>query len=139
MFCDLVGSVTLSERLEAEDLRELLTSYQRRATSIIKAAGGLVARYQGDGILAYFGYPVANEDDAERAVRAGLELIKCIGELGPGPALRLYLGLFYNGDIHTSPPLVLVVRLVSVCLVMGVELTRAVTASSDGGWWYVRP
>src|SRR5262249_50610244 len=79
---------------EAEDLRELLTSYQRRATGIIKAAGGLVARYQGDGILAYFGYPIANEDDAERAVRAGLELIKSIGELGPGPErLKARIGI----------------------------------------------
>jgi class 3 adenylate cyclase len=83
MICDLVGSVTLSERLDAEDLRELLTSYQRRATSIIKAVAGLVARYQGDAILAYFGYPFANEDDAERAVRESLELVKRIRELGP--------------------------------------------------------
>src|SRR5262245_3033890 len=94
MFCDLVGSVTLSERLDAEDLRELLTSYQRRATSIIEAAGGLVARYQGDGILAYFGYPAANEDDAERAVRAALELIKRIGALGPdSEQLKVRIGI----------------------------------------------
>src|SRR5262249_19516130 len=93
-FCDLVGSVTLAERLDAEDLRDLLTTYQRRATEIVEAAGGLVARYQGDGILAYFGYPVANEDDAERAIRAGLDLIKCIGELGgEGERLALRIGI----------------------------------------------
>ena len=74
MFCDLVGSTALSARLDPEDLRDLLATYQRHATAVVEAAGGRVARYEGDGILAYFGYPAASEDDAERAVRAGLEL-----------------------------------------------------------------
>src|SRR5262245_39233447 len=74
MFCDLVGSTALSARLDLEDLRDLLAAYQRHATAVVEAAGGRVARYEGDGILAYFGYPMASEDDAERAVRAGLEL-----------------------------------------------------------------
>jgi class 3 adenylate cyclase/tetratricopeptide (TPR) repeat protein len=74
MFCDLVGSTALSARLDPEDLRDLLTAYQRHATAVVEAAGGRVARYEGDGILAYFGYPAASEDDPERAVRAGLAL-----------------------------------------------------------------
>src|SRR5262245_63194026 len=79
MFCDLVGSTARSARLDPEDLRDVLTGYQRRATEIVEAAGGRVARYEGDGILAYFGYPAASENDAERAVRAGLELAQRIG------------------------------------------------------------
>src|SRR5262245_51709516 len=74
MFCDLVGSTALSARLDPEDLRDVLAAYQSRATEIVEAAGGRIARYEGDGILAYFGYPITHEDDAERAVRAGLEL-----------------------------------------------------------------
>jgi len=85
MFCDLVGSTALSARLDPEDLRDVLAAYQRRATAVVESAGGRVARYEGDGILAYFGYPAASEDDAERAVRAGLELANGID---PGGALR---------------------------------------------------
>jgi class 3 adenylate cyclase/tetratricopeptide (TPR) repeat protein len=84
MFCDLVGSTALSARLDPEDLRDLLTAYQRHATAIVEAAGGRVARYEGDGILAYFGYPAASEDDAERAVRAGLLLAAGV-RVGSGP------------------------------------------------------
>jgi class 3 adenylate cyclase/tetratricopeptide (TPR) repeat protein len=74
MFCDLVGSTALSAQLDPEDLRDLLAAYQRHATAIVEAAGGRVARYEGDGILAYFGYPAASENDAELAAGAGLEL-----------------------------------------------------------------
>ena len=74
LFCDLVGSTSLAARLDAEDYRDVLVAYQRRATEVVERAGGMVARYEGDGILAYFGFPAANEDDAERAVRAGLDL-----------------------------------------------------------------
>ena len=80
LFCDLVGSTALAARLDAEDLHEVLAAYQRRATEIIEATGGIVARYAGDGILAYFGFPAANEDDAERAVRAGLDLTTRIND-----------------------------------------------------------
>jgi len=94
MFCDLVDSVGLAERLDPESLRDVLTAYQRRATEIVEAAGGLVAQYQGDGILAYFGYPVASEDDAERAIRAGLELVKDVEGLAPAlEKLRLRVGI----------------------------------------------
>ena len=91
MFCDLVA---LAERLDPENLRDVLTAYQRRATEIVEAAGGIVAQYQGDGILAYFGYPVASEDDAERAIRAGLDLVKDIVSLAPAiEKLRLRVGI----------------------------------------------
>jgi len=85
MFCDLVDSVGLAERLDPEILRDILRDYQHRATKIVEAAGGLVARYHGDGILSYFGYPVVSEDDAECAIRAGLELIKDVESLPPSP------------------------------------------------------
>jgi class 3 adenylate cyclase/predicted ATPase len=94
MFCDLVGSVALAERLDPEDLRDVLAAYQRRATEIVEAAGGMVIRYQGDGILACFGYPVAHEDDAEQAVTTGLELVEAVSELGEGrEKLRLRIGI----------------------------------------------
>jgi class 3 adenylate cyclase/tetratricopeptide (TPR) repeat protein len=94
MFCDLVGSTALSARLDPEDLRDVLAAYQRRATEIVEAAGGRIARYVGDGVLAYFGYPVASEADAERAVRAGLELAHRIGaESIAGERLRVRVGI----------------------------------------------
>jgi class 3 adenylate cyclase/predicted ATPase len=94
MFCDLVGSVSLAERLDPEDFNDVLATYLRQATKIVEAGGGLVARYLGDGILAYFGYPVAEEDDTERAITAGLELIKAVSELGPSPErLRVRVGV----------------------------------------------
>lgn len=74
MFCDLVGSTALSETLDPEDLRELNKAYQETATAEIERYAGFVARYMGDGILAYFGYPQAHENDAERSVRAGLSI-----------------------------------------------------------------
>jgi class 3 adenylate cyclase len=85
MFCDLVDSVGLSERLDPETLRDILRDYQQRATKIVEAAGGMVARYHGDGILAYFGFPAASEDDAERAIGAGLNLIWDIESLSQSP------------------------------------------------------
>jgi class 3 adenylate cyclase/predicted ATPase len=94
MFCDLVGSVSLAERLDPEDFNDVLATYLRQATTIVEAGGGLVARYLGDGILAYFGYPAAHEDDTERAIMTGLELIKAVGELGRTPErLRLRIGI----------------------------------------------
>ncbi|HEY7645511.1 MAG TPA: adenylate/guanylate cyclase domain-containing protein [Hyphomicrobiales bacterium] len=80
LFCDLVGSTALAARHDPEDLHEMLATYQRQATRLIEAAGGMVARYAGDGVLAYFGFPAAREDDAERAVKAGLDLTARINE-----------------------------------------------------------
>jgi class 3 adenylate cyclase/predicted ATPase len=75
MFCDLVGSTALSARLDLEDMREIMSAYHHRCAEVIGTFGGFVAKYMGDGVLAYFGYPQAHEDDAERAVRCGLALV----------------------------------------------------------------
>jgi len=75
MFSDLVGSTALSARMDPEDLREVITAYQKCVAETVQRFGGFVAKYMGDGVLIYFGYPQAHEDDAERAVRAGLELV----------------------------------------------------------------
>jgi class 3 adenylate cyclase len=76
MFCDLVGSTALSARLDPEDLREIIGVYHRCCANLVARNGGFVAKYMGDGLLAYFGYPQAHEHDAERAVRAGLALVE---------------------------------------------------------------
>jgi len=78
MFCDMVGSTALSEQFDPEDLREVITAYRAACARAIEPYDGFVARYVGDGILVYFGYPRAHEDDAERAVRAGLEIVHVI-------------------------------------------------------------
>lgn len=78
MFCDLVGSTALSARLDPEDLRAVIAAYFREVAAVVRRFGGLVARHHGDGALIYFGYPSAHEDDAQRAVRAGLALIGAI-------------------------------------------------------------
>ena len=75
MFCDLVGSTALSTQLDPEELREVVRAYQQTSAAVIERFGGHIAQYLGDGLLVYFGYPVAHEDDAARAVRAGLEII----------------------------------------------------------------
>jgi len=81
MFCDLVGSTELSARLDPEDLREVIGAYHRAVAGIIAQFDGFVSRYMGDGVLVYFGYPQAHEDDAERAVRAGLAAIEAVTRL----------------------------------------------------------
>ena len=93
MFSDLVGSTALSTQMDPEDLRKLISAYQRCVTEAVQRFGGFVAKYMGDGVLVYFGYPEAHEDDAERAVRSALELVaevtnlKQIPSCGPGSAL----------------------------------------------------
>jgi class 3 adenylate cyclase/predicted ATPase len=82
MFCDLVGSTALSEQLDPEELRELLSAYQATCAEVVSHLDGHVAKYMGDGVLVYFGYPQAHEDDAERAVRASLEIIAAITSSG---------------------------------------------------------
>ena len=84
LFCDLVGSTELSTRFDPEDMREIIAAYHRCCTEQITKAGGFVARYMGDGVLAYFGYPQAHEDDAERAVRCALSLVEAIPMLRSG-------------------------------------------------------
>jgi class 3 adenylate cyclase len=81
MFCDLVGSTEISARLDPEDLREVIAAYHRAVAEIVIGFDGFVAKYMGDGVLVYFGYPRAHEDDAERAIRAGLGVIDAVGRL----------------------------------------------------------
>src|SRR5262252_6527052 len=93
MFCDLVGSTPLSTRFDPEDLRELIGVYHRAVTETVARFAGFVAKYMGDGVLIYFGYPEAHEDDAERAVRAGLAVIDAVGGLATHEALNVRLGI----------------------------------------------
>ena len=93
MFCDLVGSTALSARMDPEDLREVISAYQKCVTETVRRVGGFVARYMGDGVLVYFGYPEAHEDDAEQAVRAGLELIAAVTALNSPVSLQTRIGI----------------------------------------------
>jgi class 3 adenylate cyclase len=93
MFWDLVGSTALSARLDPEDLRAVIGAYHRACTAVIGRAGGFVAQFMGDGALAYFGYPQAHEDDAERAVLAGLELVHAVEEVDVRTPLRARVGI----------------------------------------------
>jgi class 3 adenylate cyclase/predicted ATPase len=107
LFCDLVGSTALSTRIDPEDLQEVLRAYHSQVTDVVRGHGGFVARYMGDGVLVYFGYPQAHEDDAERAVRAGLALVKGIGQLTAGgepltARVGIATGLVVVGDLIGS-------------------------------------
>jgi len=104
MFCDLVGSTSLSSRLDPEDLREVIAAYHRAVAEIVAGYDGFVAKYMGDGVLVYFGYPRAHEDDAERAVRAGLGSIDAVGRLDVASAklqarVGIAAGLVVVGDL----------------------------------------
>jgi class 3 adenylate cyclase len=95
MFCDLVGSTALSARLDPEDMREVIRAYQDICAGMVARYDGFIAKFMGDGALAYFGYPRAHEDDAERAVRAGLEINAAVGKLET-PAkdkLQVHIGI----------------------------------------------
>ncbi len=105
MFCDLVGSTALSRKLDPEDLRTLMAAYQGACAGAIRRFDGHVAKYLGDGVLAYFGYPQAHEDDAQRAVRAGLVLVEAIAALDSGQLVDvkvrvgIHTGLVVAGEI----------------------------------------
>jgi len=104
MFCDLVGSTALSSRLDPEDLREVVAAYHRAVGELVVGFDGFVANYMGDGVLVYFGYPHAHEDDAERAVRAGLGLIDAVSRLDVKSAqlqarIGIATGLVVVGDL----------------------------------------
>src|ERR1700746_2667006 len=92
MFSELIGSTALSARMDPEDLREIISAYQRCVAKTVRRFGGFVARYLGDGVLIYFGYPPAHEDDAERAVRAGLALIDAVATLPVPEPLQVRIG-----------------------------------------------
>src|SRR5215472_9793498 len=93
MFCDLVGSTPLSTRFDPEDLREIVGAYHRCVADTVGGFAGFVAKYMGDGVLVYFGYPEAHEDDAERAARAGLAVIDAVSALATPEPLNVRLGV----------------------------------------------
>jgi class 3 adenylate cyclase/predicted ATPase/energy-coupling factor transporter ATP-binding protein EcfA2 len=93
MFADLVGSTALSAHMDPEDMREIITAYHKCAAETVRRLGGFVAQYLGDGLLVYFGYPQAHEDDAERAVRAGLELVAAVSDLQTHAPLQTRVGI----------------------------------------------
>jgi class 3 adenylate cyclase len=93
MFCDLVGSTALSARLDPEELREVIGAYHRCIAETVQSNGGFVARYMGDGVLIYFGYPQAHEDDAERAIRCGLAAVDRVSRLRLGERLHSRVGI----------------------------------------------
>ena len=93
MFSDLVGSTALSARMDPEDLREVISAYQKCVAETVQRFDGFVAKYMGDGVLVYFGYPQAHEDDTERAVRAGLELVTAVGSLKTHATLQTRVGV----------------------------------------------
>jgi class 3 adenylate cyclase len=109
MFCDLVGSTELSARLDPEDLREVIAAYHRVVADVVRAFDGFVARYMGDGVLVYFGYPRAHEDEAERAVRSGLGVIDAVGRLSVKSVelkarVGIATGLVVVGDLIGEGP-----------------------------------
>src|SRR5262249_53771690 len=101
LFCDLVGSTELSTRLDPEEFRDVVLAYQRAAEEVVGRFGGQVGKYLGGGLLVYFGWPKAREDDAEYGVRSGLSLLDAVGtlneRLAPGVRLAVRVGL------HTGP------------------------------------
>jgi class 3 adenylate cyclase len=93
MFSDLVGSTALSTRMDPEDLRRLISAYQKCVTETVQRCGGFVAKYMGDGVLVYFGYPQAHEDDAERAVKSVLDLVAAVAKLKTNTRLQTRIGI----------------------------------------------
>ena len=93
MFADLVGSTALSARMDPEDLREVIAAYRKCAAETVRHLGGFVSQYLGDGVLVFFGYPQAHEDDAERAVRAGLQLVAAVAGLRTRASLQTRVGI----------------------------------------------
>jgi class 3 adenylate cyclase len=102
LFCDLVDSTALSGQLDPEDLREVVRAYQATCAEVIQRFEGHIAQYLGDGLLVYFGYPLAHEDDAQRAVRAGLGLVEVMGTLNSRLAQRQGVRLAIRVGIHTG-------------------------------------
>src|SRR4030095_14063253 len=101
MFCDLVGSTALSEQLDPEELHEVVRLYQETCTAVIQRYAGYIAQHLGDGLLVYFGYPMAHEDDAQRAVRAGIEIIDAL-RMSPLQHQQLPTPLQVRIGLHTG-------------------------------------
>jgi class 3 adenylate cyclase len=109
VFCDLVGSTALSARLDPEDLREIMAAYHRTVAEMVEKFDGFIARYMGDGVLTYFGYPRAHENDAEQAIRAGLGVVDAVGRLDVGSVklqarIGIATGLVVVGDLIGEGP-----------------------------------
>src|SRR5262249_39472154 len=100
MFIDLVGSTTLSQQLDPEDYHARVVAYQTACCHVIARYEGHIAQYLGDGVLVYFGYPGAHEDDAVRAVRSGLEIVAAVSQLPFTPPLQVRIGM------HTGPVMI---------------------------------
>ena len=120
MFSDIVGSTALSASMDPEDLREVIAAYQKGVAETVRRFGGFVATYMGDGVLVYFGYPQAHEDDAEQAVRAGLELVEAM------PKLTTAAGLPLQVRVGIATGLVVVDHLVG----MGAKQEQAVVGET---------
>jgi class 3 adenylate cyclase/tetratricopeptide (TPR) repeat protein len=106
MFCDLVGSTALSTRMDPEDLRDVITSFQDKCREAISRYDGFIARYMGDGMLVYFGYPQAHEEDAERAIRAGLDVIASVTSLNADVGKKHNTVLAIRVGVATGPVVV---------------------------------
>ena len=102
LFCDLVDSTGLASRLDPEELREVVRAYQEACAKVIARFEGHIAQYLGDGLLVYFGYPLAHEDDAQRAVRAGLGMVEAVGQLNIRLAQERGVHLAVRLGIHTG-------------------------------------
>jgi class 3 adenylate cyclase len=102
VFCDVVDSTTLSSQLDPEDYREVIRAYQATCAEVIQRFEGYIAQYLGDGLLVYFGYPQAHEDDAQRAVRTGLGMVEALGTLNTGLEQDKGLRLAVRVGIHTG-------------------------------------
>ncbi len=106
MFCDLVGSTALSTQMDPEDLRDVITGFQDCCREAIEHYEGFIARYMGDGVLVYFGYPQAHENDAERATRAGLDIIEAMARLNAGVGTAHGVDLSVRIGVATGPVIV---------------------------------
>src|SRR5262249_32085515 len=102
LFCDLVDSTVLASQLDPEELREVVRAYQEACSKVIARFEGHIAQYLGDGLLVYFGYPLAHEDDAQRAVRAGLRIVEALGQLNTRLARERGVHLAVRLGIHTG-------------------------------------
>ena len=102
LFCDLVDSTVLASQLDPEDLREVVRAYQEACAKVITRLEGHIAQYLGDGLLVYFGYPLAHEDDAQRAVRTGLGIVEALGQLNTRLAQERGVSLAVRLGIHTG-------------------------------------